>query len=48
MPVDSCLFLNESITSREYVLRYADDVVHDQQELLAAFAVADADELEDE
>lgn len=48
VPVDSCLFLNESITSREYVLRYADDVVHDQQELLAAFAVADADELEDE
>lgn len=35
------------ITSREYVLRHARDVVHDQDELLSAFGLTSAGHLED-
>ena len=45
--VDGKLFLDERITSREYVLRYSDQVVHDADELFAALDIpADAQELE--
>ena len=45
--VDPRLFLDPEITSREYVLRYAPDVVHDEPELLVAFGLSDANDLED-
>ncbi len=45
--VDSKLFLDPEITSREYVLRHARDVVHDQDELLSAFDLARSGDLED-
>ena len=45
--VDSALFLDPEITSREYGLRHAHDVVHDEAELLAAFALDRAGDLED-
>jgi hypothetical protein len=45
--VDSSIFLDPEITSREYVLRHAPDVVHDESELLAAFDVTSAGDLED-
>jgi len=45
-PVDSALFLDPDITSREYVLRYADDVVYDGATLMRAFDVSDTSGLE--
>ena len=45
--VDSALFLDPEITSREYGLRHATDVVHDQAELIAAFSLDRAGDLED-
>ncbi len=45
--VDSKIFLDPAITSRDYVLRYAGDVVHDQIELLAAFSLDTPEDLED-
>lgn len=45
--VDSKLFLDPQITSREYVLRHGRDVVHDQDELLSAFDLARSGDLED-
>ncbi|MBF4766626.1 hypothetical protein ISU10_02450 [Nocardioides agariphilus] len=42
MTVDSSLFLDPTITSREYVLRYADDLIYDQRSLLEAFGISDA------
>lgn len=43
--VDSDLFLNPQITSREYQLRHSDGVVHDTTELLAALEAQDAEDL---
>lgn len=45
--VDPSLFLDPDITSREYVLRYAGDVVYDSAMLLTSFDVADESGLED-
>jgi hypothetical protein len=45
--IDSQVFLDADITSREYVLRYADGVIHDVQELLTALDVHDARGIED-
>ena len=45
--VDPRLFLDEDVTSREYVLRYADDVVHDEAGLRAVFDIERATDLED-
>jgi len=45
--VDSALFLDPEITSREYVLRYAPDVIHNEGELLAALGAEDRDAVED-
>jgi hypothetical protein len=47
MSVDSALFLEPEITSREYVLRHAPDVVHNELELATAFGLEDATDLED-
>jgi hypothetical protein len=41
--VDSALFLDEAITSREYVSRYGGQVVRDRGELLAVFDAPDGD-----
>lgn len=47
LTVDSKIFLDAAITSREYVLRYSDQVVHNADELFAAFEIpADVLELE--
>lgn len=43
--VDSALFLDPKITSREYRLRHSDGVVHDVTELFEAFEVDDVDAL---
>lgn len=43
--VDSALFLDPEITSREYRLRHSDGVVHDATELFEAFEVDDVDGL---
>jgi len=45
--IDSRVFQDADITSREYVLRYADGVVHDEQELLTVLDVDDARGIED-
>ena len=45
--LDSALFLDEAITSREYVLRYARDVVRDVADLLRLSGAADVDEVSD-
>ncbi len=47
LAVDSKVFLDDAITSREYVLRYSDQVVHNAAELFAALDIpADPQELE--
>jgi hypothetical protein len=45
--VDSKIFCDPQITSREYVLRYCDRVAYSTQALLAMVGVRDAQELED-
>jgi hypothetical protein len=45
--IDSQVFLDADITSREYVLRHADGVIHDVQELLTALDMDDARGIED-
>jgi hypothetical protein len=45
--IDSQVFLDADITSREYVLRYADGIIHDEQELLTGLDVDDARGIED-
>jgi hypothetical protein len=45
--MDSAIFLDPQITSREYALRHAYDVIHDLTELLRKLRVEDRDELED-
>ena len=45
--VDPRLFLDQEVTSREYLLRYAEDVIHDEVDLLEAFDLERADDLED-
>ena len=47
LSLDSATFLDPEITSREYVLRYAPDVVYDTAGLLTAVGVGDAAGLED-
>ncbi len=47
VPLDSAVFLDEEITSREYGLRYADDVLYDMPALLAVLGIEDLDGLED-
>jgi hypothetical protein len=37
--LDSAAFLDSDVSSREYVLRYADDVVYDQADLVVAFGL---------
>ncbi len=44
--VDSATFLDPEITSREYVLRHADDVAHDGPGLLAMLEIEDAAAIE--
>ncbi len=47
LTLDSKIFLKDAITSREYVLRYSDQVVHNAEELFAAMHIpADLQELE--
>jgi hypothetical protein len=46
LSVDSGLFLDVDLTSRDYVLRYSDDVVFDLAGLLAAYDVEDAVDVE--
>lgn len=43
--MDSSALLDRDITSREYILRYAEDVLHDQRELLAIYAIDHAGDL---
>ncbi len=45
--LDSGLFLDEQVTSREYVLRYAPDVVRDLADLLRLTGTQDLDEVGD-
>ena len=45
--LDSAVFLDPEITSRQYMLRYAHDVVHDQSQLVSALGLASADHVED-
>ena len=45
--MSSTAFLDREVTCREYVLRYAEDVVHCEAELLAAYGSSDGSELED-
>jgi hypothetical protein len=45
--VDPQTFLDPAVTSREYALRYAPDVIWDKDGLLAAFDLEAADDLED-
>jgi hypothetical protein len=45
--VDSSLFLDEAITSREYVSRYGGQVIRDRSELFSVFDVPDSEHLED-
>ena len=45
--VDPGIFLNPEITSEEYVLRYADDVIWDQAGLLEALGYESANDIED-
>jgi hypothetical protein len=45
--LDSELFLDPEVTSREYVLRYAPDVVRDVPDLLALLGVQELLEVED-
>jgi len=45
--LDSEVSLDADITSREYGLRDAEDVIHDEQDLFAHFAVDDAGALTD-
>ena len=45
--VDSGIFCDPAVISREYGLRYADDVVHTLPELLHALELEDADDLGD-
>ena len=47
VPLDSALFLDEDITSREYVLRYAQDVVWDEADVLSLTGAADLLGVED-
>ena len=47
LSLDSAVFCDPEVTSREYCLRYADDVVHALPELLTALELADVDALED-
>jgi hypothetical protein len=47
VPVDSAVFLDPEVTSREYVLRYADDIAHDLEELKSLVGLDDAFDLED-
>lgn len=47
LALDSKVFLDDAITSREYVLRYSDQVVHNAEELFATLGIpADLQELE--
>lgn len=39
LTLDSKAFLDEAVTSREYVLRYSDQVVHNTEELFAALDI---------
>jgi len=39
LTLDSSAFLDEAVTSREYVLRYSDQVVHSTEELFAALGI---------
>lgn len=39
LTLDSKAFLDEAVTSREYVLRYSDQVVHNTKELFAALGI---------
>jgi hypothetical protein len=48
VPLDSELFLDPEITSREYVLRYAPDVVRDVPDLLALTGAPDLLQVEDD
>jgi len=45
--MDPAVFLDAEITSREYVLRHCDAVVHDLPELLAALGVGDREDIGD-
>lgn len=45
--IDSKVFLDRDITSREYILRYSEDVFHDQQELLEFFGIDQINDLEE-
>ncbi len=47
VPLDSAVFLDEEVTSREYGLRYADDVLYDMPALLAVLGIEDPDGIED-
>ena len=47
LALDSALFLDREITSREYILRYAKDVVFDQKQLLDAIHVDEVSGVED-
>ena len=47
LSLDSAVFCDPEVTSREYGLRYADDVVHALPELLTALGLVDLDALED-
>ena len=46
LSVDSAMFLDVDLTSRDYVLRHSDDVVWDLAGLLAAYEVDDPDGVE--
>lgn len=45
--VDPQIFLDPAVTSTEYILRYAPDVIWDKDGLLGAFDLETADDLED-
>lgn len=47
LTVDPTAFLDPGVTSREYGLRYADDVVYDEAGLLSAFEIPDVGALTD-
>jgi hypothetical protein len=47
LSVDSTVFLDPEITSRDYVHRYGAPLVHDLSELLAAYELGDAQGVED-
>jgi hypothetical protein len=45
--IDPELFLDPEITSREYTLRYGEDVVHDENELIVAMGVEQTRDIEE-